>query len=76
MGVGEGGGCSWPVGVWSESLSAKGLVTKYTEDAGLPYFDRAAVIANGNWYYASALESMGAKLCFRYCLVNIGPSYK
>ena len=48
----------------------------YTEDAGLPYFDRAAVIANGNWYYASALESMGAKLCFPYCSVNIGPSYK
>ena len=47
-----------------------------TEDAGLPYFDRAAVIANGNWYYTSALESMGAKLSFRYCLVNIGPSYK
>ena len=21
----------------------------YTEDAGLPYFNRAAVIANGNW---------------------------
>ena len=21
----------------------------YTEDAGLPYFDRAAVIANGKW---------------------------
>ena len=48
----------------------------YTEDAGLPYFDRAAVIANGNWYHASALESMGAKLCCRCCLVNIGPSYK
>ena len=48
----------------------------YTEDAGLPYFDRAAVIANGNWYYVSALESMGATLCFRYCLVNIGPRYK
>ena len=48
----------------------------HTEDAGLPYFDRAAVIANGNWYYASAFESMGAKLCFRYCLVNIGPRYK
>ena len=48
----------------------------YTEDAGLPFFDRAAVIANGNWYYASALESMGATLCFRYCLVNIGPRYK
>ena len=46
-----------------------------TDDAGLPYFNRAAVISNGNWYYASALESMGAKLCFRYCLVNIGPSY-
>ena len=27
-----------------------------TEDAGLPYFDRAAVIVNRNWYYASALE--------------------
>ena len=48
----------------------------YTEDAGLPYFDRAAVIANGNWYYPSALESMGANLCFCYCLVSIGPSYK
>ena len=48
----------------------------FTEDAGLPYFDREAVIANGNWYYASALESMGATLCFRYCLENTGPSYK
>ena len=53
-----------------------GDYTCYTEDAGLQYFDRAAVIANGNWYYTSALESMGAKLCFHYCLVNIGPSYK
>ena len=58
------------------SPNARGPNTIYTEDAGLPYFDRAAVIANGNWYYASALESMGAKLCFRYCLVNIGPSYR
>ena len=49
---------------------------EYTEDAGLPYFDRAAVKANRNWYYASALESMGANLCFRYRSVNIGPSYK
>ena len=47
----------------------------YTEDAGLPYFDRAAVIANGTWLCCSALKSMGAKLCFRSCLVNIGPSY-
>ena len=47
----------------------------YTEDAGLPYFDRAAVIANGTWLCGSALKSMGAKLCFRSCLVNIGPSY-
>ena len=49
---------------------------EYTEDAGLPYFNRAAAKANGNWYYASALESMGAKLCCCYCSVNIGPSYK
>ena len=28
--------------------------------------NRAAVLANGNWYYASALESMRAKLCFYY----------
>ena len=48
----------------------------YTEDAGLPYFDRAEVIANGNWYYASALESMGANICFRYHSVNIGHSYE
>ena len=47
----------------------------YTEDAGLPYFDRAAVIANGTWLCGSVLKSMGAKLCFRSCLVNIGPSY-
>ena len=51
-------------------------VNSLYEDAGLPYFNRAAVIANGNWYYASALESMGAKLCFRYCFLNIGPGYK
>ena len=49
---------------------------EYTEDAGLLYFDCAAVIANGNWYYASVLESVGGKLCFHYSLVNIGPSYK
>ena len=60
----------------SELQMANDQVMVNTEDAGLPYFDRAAVIANGNWYYASALESMGAKLSFRYCLVNIGPSYK
>ena len=47
----------------------------HTEDAGLPYFDRAAVIANGTWLCGSALKSMGAKLCFRSCLVNIVPSY-
>ena len=48
----------------------------YTEDAGLPYFDRAAVKAKGNWYYTSALEAMGVKFCFRCRSVNIGPSYK
>ena len=54
-------------------------VGHYTAHTGLPYFDRAAVWANGSWYYATALEpmaSMGAKLCFRYCSVNIGPRYK
>ena len=29
-------------------MSQSGAVM-FTEDAGLPYFDRAAVIANGNW---------------------------
>ena len=48
---------------------------RYTEDAGLPYFDRATAIANGTWLCGSALKSMGAKLCFRSCLINIGPSY-
>ena len=47
----------------------------YTKDAGLPYFDRAASIANGTWLCGSALKSMGAKLCFLSYLVNIGPSY-
>ena len=47
----------------------------YTKDAGLPYFDRAAVLANGTWLCGTALKSMGAKFCFRSCLVNIGPSY-
>ena len=51
-------------------------ILPYTGYAGLLNFDRAAVKANRNWCYASALESMGAKLYFRYCLVNIGPSYK
>ena len=48
---------------------------RYTEDAGFPYFDRAAVIANGTWLCGSALKSMGAKFGFLSCLVNIGPSY-
>ena len=52
------------------------MVGVYTEDAGLTYFDRAAVKAKGNSLYTSALESMGAKLCFPYRSVNIGPRYK
>ena len=47
----------------------------YTAQTGLPYFDSAAVIAIGSWYYSSALESMGAILCFRCRSVNICPSY-
>ena len=31
------------------SLSVGRFQRPYTEDAGLPYFDRAAVIANGKW---------------------------
>ena len=31
---------------------------RYTEQTGLPYFDRATSTAIRNWYYASALESM------------------
>ena len=49
---------------------------EYTAQTGLPYFDRAVLITIGSWYYASALESMGAKLCFRCRSVNIGRSYK
>ena len=37
---------------------------------GLPIFDRAAVTANGNWYYASALGSMGGELSFHCCVVK------
>ena len=48
----------------------------YTAQTGLPYFDRAADAANGNWYYDSTLESMGAKPCFRCHSVNIVLIYK
>ena len=40
------------------------------------FFDCAAVTANGNWYYVSALESMGAKHCSRYSFINIALIYK
>ena len=43
----------------------------YTGDAGLPNFNRAALITMGTWYYASAKESKGAKQYFRCRLVNI-----
>ena len=33
----------------------------YTEQMGLPIFDRVALIMIGSWYYDSALKSMGAK---------------
>ena len=48
----------------------------YTAQTGLPYFDRAAVTANGTWLYGPALVSMGGELYFRCRLVNIGPIYK
>ena len=49
---------------------------QYTEDAGLPYFNRAAVRANGNWKYGSALESMRVKSYFRCRSANIALNYK
>ena len=47
----------------------------YTEDEGLPFFDRAAVTVNGYWYYASALRPMRGNQSFHCHLVNIGLSY-
>ena len=47
----------------------------YTEEAGLPFFNRVTVSTNGNWCYVSALDSMREKLCFRCRSINIGPSY-
>ena len=47
----------------------------YTAQTGLPYFDCAAVVAIGSWYYVLALESMAAEPCFHSRSVNIGPSY-
>ena len=48
----------------------------YTAQTGLPYFDRAAVTANGSWLYGSALESMRGDQTFRCRFVNIGLNYK
>ena len=48
----------------------------YTAQTGLPYFDHAAPIAIGSWYYGTALESMGGHQSFRCRLVNIGLKYK
>ena len=44
----------------------------YTAQTGLPYFDRAAVIAIGSWYYGSTLEPMRGHQSFLRHLVNIG----
>ena len=53
----------------------KKVLTSYTVQTGLLYFDRAADTATGNWYYDSALESMGTKPCFRCHSVNIALIY-
>ena len=63
-------------GVGRLVVSISSVTFLYTEDADLPYFNRAAVKATGIWYYTSALDAMGAKFCFHYHSVNIGPSYK
>ena len=68
------------VGIQNVSENARKLANVrkyfYTAQTGLPYFYRVAVIAIGSWYYVSASKPMGAKHCFRYRSVNIGPSYK
>ena len=51
-------------------------VIMYSEDAGLLFFNRAAVKANGYWYYASALRPMRGNQSFHCHLVNIGLNYK
>ena len=45
------------------------MVILYTEQTGLPFFDRASGPANRNWYYASALDSMREDLS---CLLPCG----
>ena len=46
--------------------------SEYTGQTGLPYFDRAAVMAIGSWYYDSALNPMRGNLTFPCRLINIG----
>ena len=58
------------------SIKEMSTIDLYTEDAGLPFFNRAAVRANGNWYYGPALESMRATSDFRCHSVNIALKYK
>ena len=48
----------------------------YSAQTGLPFFDHAAVITIGSWYYGSALPSMGGDPSFCCCEVNIGAIYK
>ena len=47
----------------------------YTKDAGLLFFNRAAVTANRYWYYASALRPMRGNQSFHCHLLNIGLKY-
>ena len=48
----------------------------YTEQTGLPIFDRAALTTIGSWYYGSALNPMRANQSFCCCLIIIGLNYK
>ena len=58
------------------SLSFSILELLYTEQTGLPFFDRAALIKIRSWCCSSALESMGGKQTFRCRFVDIGLKYK
>ena len=75
--------CQWPYillyflacPIFPHIFSKNVSYVPYTEDAGLPFFDRAAVTENGYWYYTSALRPMRGNQSFHCHLANIGPIY-
>ena len=68
-----GGQWSGANGLGPMVLGANG---PYTEQTGLPYFDRAAVTANGKSVLRLSIEPYERKQTFRCRFVNIGLNYK